>query len=311
MRRRVADEQALPRTQTQTAIKPGAPQAFLPVVSTNIKGYWTPRDKSIMSNIEAENLPKYERTYRSMLKRLKDGHYPVGGRVPTEAELAEQFDVSRVTIRRALDMLIQDGYVESRQGSGYRVITLTPASDTCLTSFTDAMLRAGFEPRSRFISLDHFQPHAPELADIPTELQGLPVTRVVRLRLVNREPSMLVQTYTPTAFLPGVRAEDFPEIGPNQSILRILRDRFALFWSAACEDISPILVDDALAELFAMPLGQPLLKQACSAFDDDGKIVFHEEVFRKGSVSFNLAQTTRELRHTAPLVQDKKDAKKH
>lgn len=251
--------------------------------------------------MEIDGLPKYERTYRSILKRLKDGHYPVGGRVPTEAELAAQFEVSRVTIRRALDMLIQDGYVESRQGSGYRVITLTPASDTCLTSFTDAMLRAGLEPRSKFISLDHFQPHDPALASLPAELQACPVTRVVRLRLVNEEPSMLVQTYAQTDCLPGVRAEDFPEIGPNQSILRILRDRFELLWSAACEDISPILVDDALADLFAMPQGQPLLKQACSAFDDDGKVVFHEEVFRKGSVSFNLAQSSRELRHTYPL----------
>ena len=77
--------------------------------------------------METDTLPKYERTYRSILKRLKDGHYPVGGRVPTESELAGQFGVSRVTIRRALDMLIQDGYVESRQGSGYRVITPTPA----------------------------------------------------------------------------------------------------------------------------------------------------------------------------------------
>ena len=254
--------------------------------------------------METDTLPKYERTYRSILKRLKDGHYPVGGRVPTESELAGQFGVSRVTIRRALDMLIQDGYVESRQGSGYRVITLTPASDTCLTSFTDAMLRAGLEPRSQFMSIDNFEPDHPELAGLPDELRALRMTRVVRLRLVDNQPSMLVRTYAPSVYLEGARAEDFPEHGPNQSILRILRDRFALTWSAACEDISPILADKALAEVFAMPLGQPLLKQACSAFDDDSKIVFHEEVVRKGSVSFNLAQSSRQLRHTNPLMQD-------
>ncbi|MAV48026.1 MAG: GntR family transcriptional regulator [Alphaproteobacteria bacterium TMED89] len=254
--------------------------------------------------METDSVPKYERTYRSILKRLKDGHYPVGGRVPTEVELAGQFGVSRVTIRRALDMLIQDGYVESRQGSGYRVITLTPASDTCLTSFTDAMLRAGLEPRSKFISIDHFAPDDPSLAALPAELRALPVTRVVRLRLVDNRPSMLVQTYAPTQYLDGARPEDFPELGPNQSILRILSDRFALTWSAACEDISPILADAPLAEMFAMPVGQPLLKQACSAFDDDGKIVFHEEVLRMGSVSFNLAQSTRQLRHTSPIAQE-------
>lgn len=244
-----------------------------------------------------EIIPKYERAYRSILKRLKDGRYPVGGRVPTEAELSEQFSVSRVTIRRALDMLVQDGYVESRQGSGYRVVTLSPASDTCLTSFTDAMLRAGSEPRSRFISLDHFAAGAPEVQGLPPELQGLAITRVVRLRLVDEVPTMLVETYAPTALLPDARAEDFPETGPNQSILRILGGRFALEWSAACEDISPVLANDALAEMFEIAIGQPLLKQACSAFDDAGGMVFHEEVFRKGSVSFNLAQSARTPRH--------------
>lgn len=242
-------------------------------------------------------IPKYERAYRAILKQLKDGRYPVGGRVPTEAELSEQFGVSRVTTRRALDMLVQDGYVESRQGSGYRVVTLSPASDTCLTSFTDAMLRAGAEPRSRFISLDYFAPGAPEVADLPPELQGCEITRVVRLRLVDDVPTMLVETFAPSELLAGARPEDFPETGPDQSILRILGGRFALEWSAACEDISPVLADSALAEMFEVAEGQPLLKQACSAFNDEGGMVFHEEVFRKGKVSFNLAQSTRTPRH--------------
>lgn len=242
-------------------------------------------------------IPKYERAYRAILKRLKDGRYPVGGRVPTEAELSEQFDVSRVTIRRALDMLVQDGYVESRQGSGYRVVTLSPASDTCLTSFTDAMLRAGHEPRSRFVSLDHFAAGAPEVAGLPPELHGLAITRVVRLRLVDEVPTMLVETFAPTPLLPDAAPADFPETGPGQSILRILGGRFGLTWSAACEDISPVLADGALAAMFEIPEGQPLLKQACSAFDDAGGMVFHEEVFRKGSVSFNLAQSARTPRH--------------
>jgi DNA-binding GntR family transcriptional regulator len=243
-------------------------------------------------------IPKYERAYRAILRRLKEGQYPVGGRVPTEAELSEQFSVSRVTIRRALDMLVQDGYVESRQGSGYRVVTLSPASDTCLTSFTDAMLRAGRDPRSRFLSMAELAPGSPEAQGLPEELQGVPITRVERLRLVDGGPVMLVKTYAPSALLSGARAEDFPESGPGQSILRILGGRFGLTWSAACEDISPVLADAGLAALFEMPEGQPLLKQSCSAFDDAGGMVFHEEVFRRGSVRFNLAQSGRTPCHT-------------
>lgn len=249
------------------------------------------------SDAKPADTPKYEHAYRVILQRLKDGRYPIGGRMPTEGELATSFDVSRVTIRRALDMLVQDGYVESKQGSGYKVLTLSPASDTCLTSFTDAMLRAGHEPRSRFLSMEHFKANSPQIMDLPADLHGVAITQVLRLRLVNDEPAMLVKTSAPSHFLANASAEDFPEDGPGQSILRILRGRFNLEWSAACEDISPVLSDENTSDLLNVDVGHPLLKQICSAYDDQGKMVFHEDVYRGGSVSFNLSQTSRTPKH--------------
>ncbi len=242
--------------------------------------------------------PKYENAYRVILSRLKSGRYPVGGRMPTEGELARQFDISRVTIRRALDMLVQDGYIESRQGSGYTVLTLSPASDTCLTSFTDAMLRAGREPMSRLIAIDELEPGSAATATLPEDMRKVPITRVRRLRLVDGEPAMLVMTYAPTRLMSGALPEDFPESGPGQSILRILVERFNLSWLSACEDISPVAADDHLADILTTDIGQPLLKQACSAFDANGRTVFHEDVFRAGPVSFNLSQASRTPRHT-------------
>lgn len=235
-------------------------------------------------------VPKYEAAYRTILGRLKAGRYPVGARMPTEGELSSQFGVSRVTIRRALDMLVQDGYVESRQGSGYRVLTLSPASDTCLTSFTDQMLRAGREPETTLLSIDSFAPDAPEVAHLSPALRSGPITRVRRLRKVDGAPRMLVMTYAPARLLAGASPADFPETGPGQSILRILGGRFGLEWSAACEDISPVLADATLALTFAIPQGAPLLRQACSAFADDGSTVFHEDVYRTGAVSFTLTR---------------------
>lgn len=243
------------------------------------------------------DLPKYELAYRTILDRIKAGRYNVGSRMPTEGELATHFRVSRVTIRRALDMLVQDGYVESKQGSGYRLITLSPASDTCLTSFTDAMLRAGHEPTTRLLSIDTFAPGGSEIAHLPDSMQATPITRVMRLRSVDAVPRMLVMTYAPARLLSDARPADFPETGPKQSILRILSDRFKLEWSAACEDISPVIADASMAATFGIAVGSPLLRQACSAFGDDGSTVFHEDVYRTGAVSFNLTRQARAPRH--------------
>jgi hypothetical protein len=51
-----------------------------------------------------------------------------------------------------------------------------------------------------------------------------------------------------------------------------------------------------MATTFGIPEGSPLLRQACSAFADDGSTVFHEDVFRTGAVSFTLSRQSRSPR---------------
>ena len=216
--------------------------------------------------------------------------------MPTESELAEQFNVSRVTIRRALELLVMDGYVESRQGSGYRVLTLSLSSDTCMTSFTDAMLRAGRLPVSRLLSIDRLEPGDAGREELPDDMEAIPIIRIRRLRVVDGEPKMLVATYAGVPYLGDARPEDFPETGPNQSMLRILSNRFGLEWGAACEDVTPVLAGDEIAGLFGVDPGTPILLQSCSAFDENGKTVFHEDVYRTGRVSFTLGRDGRSAR---------------
>lgn len=97
--------------------------------------------------MHSETRPKYEHAHHVILERLKGGRYPVGGRRLTEGELAGQFDVNRVIIRRVLAMMVQDGYVESKQGSGDRVLTPSPAcsafDDDGRMVFHEVVFRAG------------------------------------------------------------------------------------------------------------------------------------------------------------------------
>ena len=246
--------------------------------------------------MEARPEPKYKLAYGALLSRLESGRYPIGGRLPTEDELARTFDISRVTIRRSLDMLVNEGFLERRQGSGYTVVSLSPPSSMCLSSFTDAMLRAGREPSSRLIrisTVDAGSDQKPELID---ELQQQRLTCVERLRLVDDKPQMLVRTWVPARLLPNAAPEDFPNSGHQQSILRILSQRFGLQWNAACEDISPAGAPEDVASHLQIEAGTPLLVQACTAFDEAGDVVFYEQVFRIGKVSFNLSGASRQAR---------------
>lgn len=72
--------------------------------------------------------PRYSRIQKELVERIVSGVYPVGALMPTEIELAAEFDTSRFTVREALRCLTEDGYVERRQGMGTRVISMKPQS---------------------------------------------------------------------------------------------------------------------------------------------------------------------------------------
>ena len=70
--------------------------------------------------------PLYARVHKELVGRIAAGLYPVGSLMPTEAELAGEFETSRFTVREALRTLTDEGYVERRQGMGTRVLSMRP-----------------------------------------------------------------------------------------------------------------------------------------------------------------------------------------
>ncbi|MEZ0113444.1 DNA-binding LacI/PurR family transcriptional regulator [Catenulispora sp. EB89] len=68
----------------------------------------------------------YEHVHSELKSRITDGRYPVGKRLPSPAELCEEFSVSTITLKRALDMLAEDGYVVRRPRHGTVVVSAEP-----------------------------------------------------------------------------------------------------------------------------------------------------------------------------------------
>ena len=75
-----------------------------------------------------ETAPRYARLVRVLRERIAEGVYRVGDQLPTEAELRDEFGLSRHTVREALRRLTEQGFIERRQGSGSRVLSANPAA---------------------------------------------------------------------------------------------------------------------------------------------------------------------------------------
>jgi GntR family transcriptional regulator len=124
---------------------------------------------------------------------------PVGTRLPSEKELAAQFDVSRMTVRQALDALAADGRVERVPSSGTFVSRPTVAMGPNLTSFSEDMRARGLRPGARLIALQDVTASSEVASDLGVET-GSTVIRLERLRFADDDPMCLEETHLPTRF---------------------------------------------------------------------------------------------------------------
>ncbi len=132
--------------------------------------------------------------YRQLMQRIRadiaSGIYPVNSRIPSEAELGESYQVSRVTVRKALAELTREGLLRRMQGKGTYVCTPRLKTDLRkVTSFHEACLVMGCTPGTKVISSGM----VPAEEDVREALAitGTEAVEIVRLRLADQNPVML------------------------------------------------------------------------------------------------------------------------
>jgi len=133
--------------------------------------------------------------YRQLMQRLRgdiaSGVYPAGSRIPSEAELGQTYRVSRVTVRKALAELTQEGLLRRMQGKGTFVCApRIQRSLRDLNSFHEACKAIGRAPGTKVISAQMTQAEGSVCADLhlPDDAQ---VVEIVRLRMADDLPVML------------------------------------------------------------------------------------------------------------------------
>jgi len=152
--------------------------------------------------------PVYTQIANNLLKQIGAGDLRPGDRLPTERELSQVLEVNRMTVRRALQVLEQQGLLIRRQGAGTYVAepTIERQADK-LISFTKGMQRCGYIPGARVVLFKA----QPVETSTDNEL-GLAASDLVyhihRLRLINQEPVLLERLMIPVHRFPGFDHHD-------------------------------------------------------------------------------------------------------
>lgn len=149
---------------------------------------------------------KYKTIYDEVKERIQSGEYPVGSQLPDEFSFCEQFGCSRMTVKKALDMLVEEGYVYRKQGQGSFVLNQKSANGAIeiaerdLSGFTRSSAGHGSTKLLDFKLI--FAPK--EIAEKLDIQENDPIYDILRLRLYDGKPYVLEHTYMSPATIPGV-----------------------------------------------------------------------------------------------------------
>lgn len=152
---------------------------------------------------------KYEMIAEEIQDRIRSGEYPADEKLPREMELCRQYDVSRITIREALDLLVNRGLITRRRGAGTYVKAMT-GEPSVSEKFARSQQFGGFsadmkgrkvESAVNEFALQQASGKVAEMLQIP---ENAFVCYICRTRSVEGEPRVVEYTYMPTAFITGI-----------------------------------------------------------------------------------------------------------
>jgi GntR family transcriptional regulator len=202
--------------------------------------------------------------------QVDQGALKAGARLPPERELCQQLGISRVTLRKALNQLVEAGVLQASHGRGWYVGKAAAKREwpNTLESFSETAARMGLEPQSEVLRAEV----APASFDEAGELSIAPGTdlfHLERVRLLSEVPIALDMTQLAVSVLPDIGNADFT----RDSLFRTLSDA----------GIEPVRADSTMeareagageAQHLRMVEGKPLLVMRQVAFDASDRPLF-------------------------------------
>jgi len=203
----------------------------------------------------SSKVPLYHQLYELLREAIVAGKWPPETMVPSESELQNHFQVSQITVRQALENLVNEGLIYRQRGRG--TFVSQPAIETSLSrilSFTEDMQQRGYRPGSRVIytGVGQASPGLSEKLRIPIDSE---IARLNRLRFADDQPLSIEESALVHHYCPGVLAVDY-EVNSLRERLQL---QYGLQITRAKQSIRALNANQEQAKLLSIDPGDALL----------------------------------------------------
>ena len=223
--------------------------------------------------------PRYQAIADDLRDRISDGGFTAGRLLPSESTLSDEFSVSRVTVRRALEQLREAGLIDARQGLGWYVATEPVRQHLTRLGTVEEQLEASGAVAERRI-IDFAFIDAPARI---SEILGVErVLEVRRLNLADGRPFARVTVWCPEALGSGLSRHDVEDHSFYELLGITLRGAEQTIGAAAASAEDAALLD--------VPAGSPVLVCERTTLSTDGSAVLVSEHVYPGHLTVFSAE---------------------
>jgi len=227
-------------------------------------------------------IPLYFQVAQHLENAISSGELPIGSLLPNEVDLAQSLGLSRPTMRRAMQHLVDKGLVTRRRGIGTRVVQPKLRRPLELTSLYDDLAQAGRAPTTEVLSFTTVDASG-EVAERLEVPEGTSVLELVRLRKADGKPIAKLTNYLPDR----VARFSESELGTH-GLYELIRSQGVTLHSAT-QTLGARTATAAEARLLEEPRGAALVTAQRVTYDDLGNAVeFGNHIYASSRYTFEI-----------------------
>jgi|SRR6187402_1504102 len=232
----------------------------------------------------------YSRIEETIAAEISRGEYSPGDQLPTEDALLERFQVSRITVRRAIQNLANRGMLEIRRGVGTFVLApRIEAELTKLTGFVEDMQSVGRTATARVLSQIVVNASA-RVAERLQLTKGTKVMQIKRVRLADGIPVSLDETYLPLSLGKQIVRNDL-RLHP---IFTLLEEEYGVPLIEADYQLEAVVATQPVAKALEVKVGSPIFQIERTSLTTDNQAIDYEILSYRGDM---VRFVTKLLRH--------------
>lgn len=206
--------------------------------------------------------PKYFIVKKAIVENIDNDLYHSNEAIPSEKKLMELYNVSRITIRKAIDELVTEGYLYKIQGKGTYVKADEGSNNLfSITSSTEDVQKMGMtsSKKTKISRIEFASPKRAKALEISTDDK---VEVIGRISYANLEPLNYTIAFLPEKIFPGLIEYDLE----HESLYKLINDRYSVRITKARRTIEAVLAKDEIAKYLELEEGMPVILFRCVTY---------------------------------------------